>query len=233
MLISITSGIISSIIAIIIIQLYIYFVKNISHWHLRKVLSFSDKKCLIAGPVNLKLHEAGVIFPRTSFSFAYILNLLFPLKLDVNLIPYNKISEYEYYTSEICIGGPAANKRTKNYLKKYIPNFKSLSEISKDSSDTKHGVKINNEEYLDNSETEISFLIKIRVSSKATVHLFWGRTDEGTVASVNYFCNNFKKIYKKYKCNSYCIALNTDKAFGYKYANIHADYSNELKNIFI
>lgn len=229
MITAIIAGIISSIIAIFIINLYSFSVKNFSHWRLKRILSFNGNKCLISGPVNFKLHEAGVIFPRTSFSFAYILNLLFPLKLEVNLIPYHKISEYDYYPSEICIGGPIAHKRAKNYIKKYLPTFVRLSETIKNDTQKKHGFKIGNDEFLDNPESEISFLIKIRINQKTTTHLFFGRTDEGTVASVHYFCENYKSIYKKYKKSSYCFAIMTEKAFGYKYAKFYKDYTNELR----
>lgn len=218
---SIISGIVSSIIAIVIVNIYL-FLRNKYKFHRQKsVLSINGNVCLISAPVSFKEHKSGVIFSNNSFSFAYVITLLNQLRIDNKLIPYDKISEYENVMDEICIGGPSTNERTKIYLEKYLPAFK----LAEENAGHIKGFEIGDKKYNCKSDIEPALIIKVKTLSDRTVILLFGMTDKGTAAASYFFTTNPGFFYSRFKKSSFCVVVNTNNILGHKFTNVVDDCS--------
>ena len=113
--------------------MFYFFRKKLVDRKLKSVLSISNSECFISTPV-IKKQDNDVKFssthPNVVYAISYLLNINNRLNVESNLLPYNKISEYQKVMDEFCIGGNLANSRTASFLSEYCPTFVVVSKLN-------------------------------------------------------------------------------------------------------
>lgn len=240
----IISGVIASFIFILLIQIFLMIKNKIINYKIKKVVSI-ESKCLISTSVHKMEKERNLQTSTEVYTVSYIFNLLSKINVDVDIIPFHHISEYNKPLDEFCLAGGLANERTEYLLKEYCSKFNLVTKenykkhTDKNKELKKHidensglfifGYHIDKDFYPVSTDHEISFLVKLKTNYNKTIHLVFGISSLGTAASAYYLSTNYSDVYKKFGGKSYFIILKTSKRLGgHKYVTFHKDVTSKI-----
>ncbi len=234
------SGIISSLIAVGLLELYILIKKQFRLKSLKSVLSIHSDSCSIVAPIHKQEKTRGLIHHRDAYAFGHLFELVNRLSKEANLIPFHKISETAEAGDMMAVGGPMSNEITEIYIKKYLPTFALI--YANEANEMKNvpntsgyvtGFRIGDESFLTTDEDEFGILIKLTdkvLDQNRSVHLLFGYTARGTAASAYYLWKHFKQICKEFRNEKYFITINVPRNEGYKV--ISKSFINHTKAAF-
>ena len=196
-------------------------IKYFRNYKIRKVLSIKNHYCQITLPkteANVYDGIHSVILENESILNYKIIKLL--TDLNIKTLPF--FSDADGIYSEICIGGPIANKNTYTYLNIFFPSFTWNTLESGFTYDSNEILK-----YIPNVK-DYAILIKLLpgdLGCKKTVHILFGGTPIGATKSVEFFTKYYELIYRQFKTSHYFIAIPI------KLYNNSFDLSNGILNL--
>ncbi|HDD44712.1 MAG TPA: hypothetical protein ENG63_07630 [Candidatus Desulfofervidus auxilii] len=241
-LITILAGVISSLLAVFLVESYLIVKRKIHRRRLKKVLSFHGQVCHIIAPIYHQELKNGLIHYRDAYAFSHLFELCHRLNVEGKLIPFHKISDVAEADDLIVVGGPLSNKITSNYLRKYCPGFQLIYE--KEASEFKElpaaanvryvtGFRCGKHVLMANDDEEYGILVKItekELDQERTVHIVFGYSGIGTGAAAYFLWKYYGKLFKKFGENKYFIAMKVSRHESYK--SISATYIDLTSDAF-
>jgi len=189
---------------------------------MKEIFSFKGSDCFITAPIltiekptNTKLKQ-DVVLMDDVISINAIVDMISLHKKRISFSPTNIASPY----TEIHLGGPIVNFLTNKYFSNDFQNinFKwHVKEKNYDIISKSFNLQYGNYVHKNNCENEwqgmvfdgkdyeyiegrkdCSFLIKYSIKKEKTIHILGGCGSKGRIGAVNYFVNNFHKIYEEH-----------------------------------
>ena len=118
------SSLVASLLAIVIVECYLWLRHWTYHHALKKVLSLHHSSCLLIIPSIIDEVTSGTsIHYRDAYAFSHILSLCHRLNVNVDMVPFHMLSEIAEATDNFVIGGPMANKQTEWFIREYVPGY--------------------------------------------------------------------------------------------------------------
>lgn len=227
---SLISGVISSILAVLLVEIYFGLKRKYEHHRLKQIIDFRNKSCIIITSIHHQQTSAGTIHFQDAYAFSYVFDLCNRLGKNVEFVPYHRATELMEPLDVICIGGPHSNKITSYYLEKYCPNFSfdyQTGSLEKESDIKKGkgyrgpvtGFTCGNQQYLVNSDIELGLLFKItsdELEQERTVHLIFGCSGIGTGGAAYYLWRYYPLLHQEFGNGKYAIAIKIRRNEGYK-----------------
>lgn len=224
----ILTGTLSSLLAVLLIEIYLFLRKKTASRKLKSVLSLTTDSCLLVSPIFGQKLNPALIHHKDAFAFGHIISLCHRLNKDVNIIAFHKYPESIEALDLFLVGGPASNEITNSYLKKFIKNFSYIEENS--SSLIKNGIEVNTGKWISGvkignsifkftKDEEFGILIKLtsnELNQDRTVHILFGYSGQGTGAAGFFLSNKYVKIFNKFRNKKYCIAFKVARNESYK-----------------
>lgn len=235
--ISIVAGVLSSLIAIGLVEVYRGLRQSFTHRSLKNVLRLHFPSCTIVSPIfsNPGLPDQWsrtLVHYRDGYAFGHLFNLCQRVGVEASLIPHNKLSEYQELQDILCVGGPISNSVTSRYLRRNLPGVCVVDGEGQPSAEWKRngGFVIGSRTLLETDTDQYAFLAKIteaELGQQRTVHLLFGFGAMGTAAA-SYLWKHFSEIHKQKGKGRYFIALKFLPPEGYKSVHIaYDDYTDE------
>jgi hypothetical protein len=128
-------------------------------------------------------------------------------------------------SNEVCIGGPLSNEASNIYMKMYVPQFRCIIKSNADfftREDVNFFIDMATEsedgkEYFILGDTRLSFaqdgngewgfILKIDKGYNNYCYIFFGETSVGTLAIIDFFCQNYSRIYDRFLNNPFFMAI--------------------------
>lgn len=176
-------------------------------------------------------------------------NLLGKVNINLDLLNVNEMILSQNY-NEVCIGGPLSNEASNTYMRMYVSDFKCIvksdtdfftrkdvdffSELAEKSEDGKQYFILGDTKlpFSPDGNGEWGFIVKINKGFNNFCYLFFGETSIGTLEIINFFCQNYMKIYDKFQNNQFFMAIKV-KVKGRMIADMKSlkDFSNLIRPI--
>jgi hypothetical protein len=213
--ISLLAGILSSIIAVTIIELYRQIRKRYDHRVIRRVTGFADSTCTIivpAFPVESPV-ATGLISVPDAIALAYVLETCSIVKCKANVMSMKRIED-NLASSIVTIGGPSGNEITGSLLRNYCPGFHVRN--SNDFESTYY--ECGDERFTNDTDTAIAFIVKLasqHTQLPGTALLLWGHFGIGTNAAA-FFLKEYSTILASLQRESFFVALSLNLSLGYR-----------------
>jgi hypothetical protein len=214
--ISLLAGILSSIVAVIIIELYRQIRKRYDHRVIRRITGFADSTCTIivpAFPIESP-STTGLISVSDAIALAYVLEICSMVKCKANVMSMMHIEDNSLASSIISIGGPSGNEVTGSLLKNYCPGFHVRN--SSDYSNTYY--ECGDERFTRDTDTSIAFIVRLasqHTQLPGTVLLLWGHFGIDTNAAA-FFLREYPTVLAGLQRDSFFVALSLNLSLGYR-----------------
>lgn len=176
-------------------------------------------------------------------------NLLGKVNINLDLMSANEMISSQNY-NEICIGGPLSNEASNTYMRMYVSAFKCIvksdadfftrkdvdffSEMAEKSEDGKQYFILGDTKlpFSPDGNSEWGFIVKINKGFSNFCYLFFGETSIGTLEVINFFCQNYMKIYDEFLNNQFFMAIKV-KVKGRMIADMESlkDFSNLIRPV--
>jgi hypothetical protein len=225
--INLIEGVLSSFIAVALIELYLAARKRIRDYPLRKILDRPDRIGLITPEFSIEVRERDRIGPlmatHDAIALAHLLEACRKANASSALFSVSQLAE-DLPRVTIAIGGPVSNAITSLHLRKYCVNFQPISKTG-----YTEGFEIQGSEgrggrpavpvvrFSEDLETTWSFIIRLGGSMtgrSGTMILVWGATAHATATAAYYLVNNAKNL--PWKKDNFFAALSADRKLGYR-----------------
>jgi len=227
---AIVAGMISSILAVICVELYVRVGRQIHLRSLRRVLSLKGKPTLIVAPIKNQDLAFHSISYKDAYAFGHLFDLCTRVASDAELAPFHKLSEIGNERNFLSVGGPLSNGFTQDELEKFVPGFalipqdKANDNKSSDlDGDGLHkyikGFSIGDHKIVIGEHDEPALLIKLTpelLDQDRLVHLIFGYSGHGTAAAAYYLWRYYKLIHDKFGDGAYCLVIKAQKGNTYK-----------------
>src|SRR5258708_38043165 len=90
---AIIPGIISSLLALLIVEVYLLVKSRILLRALTEVLSLHSRSCFIIAPIYHQDLQQQLIHYRVAYSFGHVFEMCHRLKVDAKLVPFHRMSD--------------------------------------------------------------------------------------------------------------------------------------------
>jgi len=235
-LLSVIAGIVSSLLAVLVIEFARALRLRLDQRALRKVLGLHRDVCVISAAAVRNEPRWGLVSQREAHAFAYIANLAFRLGVEPEIIDAKNPSVSQEPTDEFCVGGPLTNDRTREILKRYMTGFEivltenAMAQTPDLAKPWVKGFKIDNHTTTLDAERGFAFLGKVQTDFGTTAHVVFGIADLGVAAAAYYLHAHYGGIAQMFGDHEYFILLSYSVTFGYKSVTFERNYSNLIGN---
>ena len=215
LLISVLAGILSSIIAVIIIELYRRTRKKYVHRTMRTVMQFVGSGCTIivpAFPIKLPI-RTSLISTEDAIALAYVLEVCSTLNYKADVMSSRRI-ENNLSSNIIPIGGPSGNDTTGTLLRNYCPGF----HIHNADDFNNIYYECGNQRFDNDADHAVAFVIRLTpqlTQLSGTILLLWGHYGIGTSAAA-YFVKEYPEVLAALRSESFFIVLSLNRSLGYR-----------------
>jgi len=215
---NLVGGIISSILAVFVVEAYRLMRTRYDHRALRQVTQFSESRCAIIAPTfPVEATElprpTGLLTLSDATALAYVLDVCSTIKCQTTVVSHKRI-ESDIGSGIICIGGSFGNDATKSMLNTYCAGFHIHSEGGFRATYYQCG------EHRFGADPENAYAFVVKLSSGYTglpgnVILLWGHYGVATTAAA-YFLVRDAKALAALKKESFFVALSLNLSLGYR-----------------
>lgn len=228
MLSSVLSGVISSIIAIALVEAYLAAKSWSTRRKLKRLLALEGLATLIVAPLKHQDLSAHAISYRDAYAFSHIFELCHRVGVDATLVPFHRMSDIATERNYISVGGPLSNRFTQEYLTRYVRRFRLITQEQavtssepppRDGSRYVTGLAFGAVELLATESEEHGILIKLtptELDQERTVHLVFGYSGHGTGAAAYYLSKYYAQLWSAFGDRAYCIAIKCYRKEGYR-----------------
>jgi hypothetical protein len=229
---SLVSGIISSLLAVLIIEAYLYIRRTVARRSLRAVLAISEKQCTLImsnikeiDPTEFGSTEVTGIYD--ALGATHILDTCRKVDVMCDLVPQNRIS-LDAPRDLIVIGGPLGNRVAAFHLSAFCQGFRpsySTEASSRSQSPRLIGWTCGPHDLRDSADEAVGFIVKLTpdvTKRSGSVHLLFGRIDIGTAAAAYYLSKHYDRIFRAYGKGTYFIAVRASRVTSYRSITLDA-----------
>ena len=213
--ISLLAGVLSSIVAVLIVELYRRGREKYYHQAIRMVLDFTGSRCTIIAPAFPleSPSRSGLITIHDATAIAYILEACSLIKCQAEVMA-SKRMDRDLAQNLVAIGGPWGNSVVAHFLRKYCARF-----IVRNLEDFQNAYsECTDRQFSDDEDTAYAFIVKLgpeRTQLPGSVLLIWGHHGEGTSAAA-YFLRQYPKTLSKLGKESFFVVISLNRALGYR-----------------
>ncbi len=213
--ISLLAGVLSSIVAVLIVELYRRGREKYDHRPIRELLDFTGSRCTIIAPAFPleSLSRSGLITIHDATAIAYTLEACSLIKCQAEVMASRRMDR-DLAQNIVAIGGPWGNSVVAYFLRKYCGRFiiRNLEDFQSAYSECA------DQQFSDNEDTAYAFIIKLGpelTQLPGSVLLLWGHHGEGTSAAA-YFLRQYPKTLSKLGKESFFVVISLNRALGYR-----------------
>jgi len=211
---TLAAGIISSLLAVALIEGYGFLRRRLAQRPLRQLLG-SPRRVGIAVPdfpIRVSDRTGSLMALHDSLALAHVLEVCSRINA-ATVIASTSNRPNDLPREIIAIGGPVSNMTTKLHLSRYCPGF---SAIEVDNYDP--GFSASDQRFEESDDTTWGFIVRLgpEVTGRdGDVLLLWGATALATVAAAFYFATKPQDL-TNIGTASIFVALNVSRHLGYR-----------------
>jgi hypothetical protein len=238
---SLIEGVLASLVAVVIIEIYRIVRRSLSYRAIRSVLEGSGRFGIVAPsyPHTRSLASAGLLTTDNAFALAEIIDVCRKLGAEPVLSPVARIAD-NFPDDMILLGGHIANDLTGRFLSEYCTGFKihgTLSDQPDQASETIY-YSCGERKFIDSSEDAWAFVAKLSsdlTGNPRTIVMVWGRSSFGSAAAAHFLARRTRLLNAK-QGQSLFYALRMSRQLHYQslpteIANISEKVFTRLKKI--
>lgn len=217
---NLVAGIISSLIAVILVEMYQLMRSMVVHRPLRKVFGLSNRRVILVPKFPLKQGESlkyNLLATHDAIALAHILSVLNKFKVSADILSSERLPD-EIPDDLICIGGWEGNSATAFFIQRYCPGFIIRGDEKEGGSYHTTYYEAGGETFIDGNYDCWGFIIKLSptyTGLPGTVLLFWGHSMVGTAAAA-FFASQHASKLSKLDQDAFFVAVLANRKFGYK-----------------
>lgn len=212
---SIIPGIVSSLIAVALIEAYRLARQRFYHRALRRLLPiFKDQVTLICPALapRQESYDLGLLTYYDAYALGFLLEAASRLRVRTEVVS-STLRSSEATPAIVCLGGPYSNRFTKSILSEFCPGFSAATDNDDDAfrcgTNTFRNLESNSHAFL------------VRLSAQTTrrsgdVLLLWGIEEIGTAAAAFYWMDRAKNIYRDYSHGDFFLSIKIDPRLGFR-----------------
>lgn len=215
------AGIISSLIAVLLVEIYHVLRRVLTDRPLRKVFSLSDRRRAIIVPkfphVRYDGSRFGLLATNDAIGLAHILAVMNKFKVPADILSSGLLPD-DIPDDLVCIGGPDGNRVTELYMRRYCPGFIIHGKKLEDGGYNFEFSQCGGRTFIDDDEDGWAFIVKlspVHTGLPGTIMLLWGHEDTGTAAAA-FFASQYARKLSKLNQDIFFVALVASKKLGYR-----------------
>jgi hypothetical protein len=212
--INLIEGVVSSFVAVALIELYLAIRNRIRDRPLRSLLHFADRITVITPeyPKEVGDRVGSLMATHDSIALAHLLEVCTRVNASSVLVSASRLPE-DLPSVAISIGGPVSNPITAFYLRKYCGNLQPIA-----TEGYTEGFEIPGaERFREDADTTWAFIARLDASMtgrSGVVILTWGATAHATATAAFYLANNAPML--PWRNKNFFVALAVDRKLGYR-----------------
>jgi hypothetical protein len=213
---NLVAGIISSLFAVMLVEMYQLTRKSLTQRPLRKVFGSSGRRAILvpkfpgSGPDNLlDTHDA--------IGLAHILSVLNRFRIDADVLSSERVPD-EIPANLICIGGWSGNSTTAFFMQRYCPGFVTRGDKKEGGSYRTTYYEAGGKTFIDGDDDRWGFIVKLSpayTGLSGTVLLLWGHDGIGTAAAA-FFASQYASKLSKLNQDAFFVSILANKKLGYR-----------------
>jgi hypothetical protein len=219
LVVNLAAGVISSIAAVFVVEVYRVARRHYTNRPLKWVLRFGDARATIILPIMQGETESksGIITTYDAIAISHLLTSCRQAGVSVSLASSRRVAR-DGTPNIVSVGGPDANPITRSYIESYLPGLVHRRDIYSDG----HGplyVRCGDLNFVDRPERSFGFIA--RLTSEVTgldgnAVLVWGRYSMGGAAAAYYLGEHANRIMRL-KRDSFVLAVTLKAELGYRF----------------
>ncbi|MPZ60523.1 MAG: hypothetical protein GEU93_04340 [Propionibacteriales bacterium] len=221
---NLVAGVASSLLAVVLIELYLVSKRRFRDRPVRALLNNADRIGIITPeyPSDVDERVGSLIATYDSVALAHLLEVCTRVKASSVLASPSRMPE-NLPAMSIVIGGPVSNPIARFYLETYCRGFRSVDS----------GFEVpGREPFLEDSTTSWAFLVRLDGSvttRSGAVLLVWGITAQATAAAGYFLANKPNDL--PWRDENFFVALAVDTKLGY--TSVQATPTNVGVEVFV
>ncbi len=217
---NLVAGIISSLIAVMLVEIYQLTRKTLVHRPLRKVFCSSKRRVILVPKFPLKQGEGSkqdLLATHDEIALAHILSVLNKFEIIADVLSSERLPD-EIPADLICIGGPSGNSATAFFMQRYCPGFATRGDEKEGGSYRTTYYEAGGKSFIDGNHDCWGFIVKLSpayTGLSGTVLLFWGFSRIGTAAAA-FFASQHASRLRKLNQDAFFVAVLANRKLGYR-----------------
>lgn len=185
-----------------------------------------SERCLIV--MNHFPGKQGTMSHGDIYTLIEVAKIIYEIKGEIILAPFDKTLEAAGSITEFCIGGPESNKRTKAHLANFLKGI----QTNPYTHETEPlAILTKEKKYIYNrKERHYAILAKIWPSTNAhPVFLICGQTSTSNNAAIHYLLENYNNfLRKKFSSGRFCliVEITSPESYGHKMVKLVDDVTD-------
>jgi len=212
---NLAAGVISSLIAIVLVEIYQLMRKDLVQRPLRKVFGSSGRRAVLvpkfpgSGPDLLDTHDA--------IALAHVLSVLNKFRISADVLSSEHVPD-QIPADLICIGGWSGNSATAFFMQRYCPGFSTRGDNKEGGSHRTTYYEAGGKVFIDEDDDRWGFIVKLspaHTGLSGTVLLLWGHDRIGTAAAA-FFATQYASKLSKLNQDAFFVAVRSNAKLGYR-----------------
>ncbi len=211
------AGIVSSLLAVVLIEVYRLVRRRSDQWPLRKMLDNSRDILIIAPSYPVKVDDPtrSVLSIHDVYALTHVTEACRRIGATTRLASSAQLPDDFSNEFIVTVAGPYSNEKTKLYLDSYCANFQSI-----EPGRYSPGFKCSEREFSEDDGRGITWAYIVRLDPDATgqktkMILVWRTTALATASAAYYFAEHARELIKLNK-KSFFVALRINRNLGYR-----------------
>jgi hypothetical protein len=218
---SLIEGIVASLIAVIILEVYRITRRSVSHRAIRRILGGAARFGIVAPsyPQTRSSGSPGLLTTDNAFALAELIDACRKIGAEPVLSPVARIAD-NFPDDLILLGGHIANDLTYQFLKNYCSGFK-IHGTAGDSPDQALSTifySCGERRFVDTDQDAWAFIAKLApdlTHNPRTVSMVWGRSSFGSAAAAHFLASRARLLHAK-RSRSFFYALRMARQLHYQ-----------------
>jgi hypothetical protein len=218
---NLAAGVISSLIAVLLVEIYRLSRKVLTHRPLRRVFGPSDKRRAVVVPkfphTRYDGSRFGLLATHDAIALAHILAVLNKFGIPADVLSSGLLPD-EVPDDIVCIGGPDGNLVTEFYMRRYCPGFVIHGDKTEDGGYNFESSECGDRNFIDENDDCWAFIVKLspaHAGLPGTILLLWGHEDIGT-ATAAFFVSHHASKLSGFSKDAFFVALLANSRLGYR-----------------
>lgn len=211
------AGIVSSLLAVVLIEVYRLVRRRSDQRPLRKLLDHSRDILIIAPSYPVKVDEPtrSVLSIHDVYALTHVTEACRRIGATTRLTSSAQLPDDFSNEFVVAVAGPYSNEKTKLYLDSYCANFQTV-----EPGRYSPGFKCSEREFFEDDGRGITWAYIVRLDpdvtgQKTTIILVWGTTALATASAAYYFAEHTREL-AKFNKRSFFVALRINRNLGYR-----------------
>lgn len=209
-----TAGIISSVLAVLLVEIYLWLRRRYRHRALRWLVGADTVS--VSTPVYPRAqnaHPAGLLTTYDAIGLAHVLEACNRIGT-MPVVTRSGESSENSPLDVVAIGGPSGNQVTATFLKAYCPGFEILTDPESGELSYRCGDRV----FVRTEDETFAFIVRLspkETGLPGTALIAWGHSAVAT-ASAGYFLARYPQTLRKVGKGSFFVAISVRWVLGYR-----------------